>query len=133
MTMPTARSPRTPPRPGTPATLADVARAAGVSTTTASDALRGHGRVSEPTRRTVLDAARRLDYAPNRNARGLRTSVTGTIGLHVPEFPTNAEYYMSFVFGVAEQAAHAGLDVTLLSSGRLPRVDGLVLCDPVAG
>ncbi|MFE3850217.1 LacI family DNA-binding transcriptional regulator [Streptomyces griseorubiginosus] len=130
--MPTARNPRTPPRPGSPATLADVARAAGVSTTTASDALRGHGRVSEPTRRTVLDAARRLDYAPNRSARSLRTSVTGTIGLHVPEFPTNAEYYMSFVFGVAEQAAHAGLDVTLLSSGRLPRVDGLVLCDPVA-
>jgi DNA-binding LacI/PurR family transcriptional regulator len=119
--------------PTAPATIADVAREAGVSKTTASDALRGHGRVSDATRRTVLDAARRLGYAPNRSARSLRTSVTDTIGLHIPEFPTNAEYYMSFVFGVAEQAAHAGLNVTLLSSGRLPQVDGLILCDPMPG
>ncbi|MET8977050.1 LacI family DNA-binding transcriptional regulator [Streptomyces sp. NPDC004539] len=120
------------------ATIADVAREARVSKTTASDALRGHGRVSEPTRRAVLAAAERLGYAPNRSARSLRTSVTETIALHIPEFLTSAEYYMSFVFGVAEQAARAGLNVTLLSSGHLPQrgavpqVDGLVLCDPVA-
>nr|WP_275424849.1 LacI family DNA-binding transcriptional regulator [Streptomyces sp. SID13726] len=58
--------------------------------------------------------------------------------MHIPEFLTSAEYYMSFVFGVAEQAARAGLNVTLVSSGRLPQrgtvpqADGLVLCDPVA-
>lgn len=117
-----------------PATLADVARAAGVAKTTASDALRGHGRVSEATRRAVLDAARRLGYAPNRTARSLRTSVTEAIALHIPEFLTSAEYYMSFVFGVAEQAARAGLNVTLVSSGHptVPQADGIVLCDPVA-
>ncbi|MFC8520609.1 LacI family DNA-binding transcriptional regulator [Streptomyces sp. NPDC057257] len=126
-------------RPAVPPTIADVARAASVSKTTASDALRGHGRVSGPTRRAVLDAAARLGYAPNRSARSLRTSVTDTIALHIPEFLTSAEYYMSFVFGVAEQAARAGLNVTLLSSGHLPyrrgtvpQVDGLVLCDPFA-
>ncbi|MFE7975917.1 LacI family DNA-binding transcriptional regulator [Streptomyces shenzhenensis] len=127
-----------PTGPDTPPTIADVAREAAVSKTTASDALRGHGRVSEPTRRAVLAAAERLGYAPNRSARSLRTSVTETIALHIPEFLTSAEYYMSFVFGVAEQAARAGLNVTLLSSGHLPhrgtipQVDGLVLCDPVA-
>ncbi|MFE5856507.1 LacI family DNA-binding transcriptional regulator [Streptomyces sp. NPDC056500] len=120
-------------------TIADVARAASVSKTTASDALRGHGRVSGATREAVLAAARQLGYAPNRNARSLRTSVTETIALHIPEFLTSAEYYMGFVFGVAEQAARAGLNVTLISSGHLPQhsaipqVDGLVLCDPVAG
>ncbi|MFE1838910.1 LacI family DNA-binding transcriptional regulator [Streptomyces sviceus] len=120
-----------PTGPGASATLADVARGAGVSKTTASDALRGHGRVSEATRRAVLDTARRLGYTPNRSARSLRTSVTDTIALHIPEFLTSAEYYMSFVFGVAEQAARAGLNVTLVSSGRLPQVDGLILCDPM--
>jgi DNA-binding LacI/PurR family transcriptional regulator len=124
-----------PPAP----TIADVAREAAVSKTTASDALRGHGRVSEATRQTVLAAARRLGYAPNRSARSLRTSVTETIALHIPEFLTSAEYYMAFVFGVAEQASRAGLNVTLISSGHLPQrsavpqVDGLVLCDPIAG
>ncbi|MET8076607.1 LacI family DNA-binding transcriptional regulator [Streptomyces sp. NPDC005303] len=128
--MPT-RSPRIPTGPGAPATIADVAREAGVSKTTASDALRGHGRVSDATRQAVLDTARRLAYAPNRSARSLRTSVTDTIALHIPEFLTSAEYYMSFVFGVAEQAARAGLNVTLVSSGRLPQADGLILCDPM--
>jgi len=132
------RIPDLPPGPDAP-TIADVAREAAVSKTTASDALRGHGRVSGPTRRAVLEAAERLGYAPNRTARSLRTSVTETIALHIPEFLTSAEYYMSFVFGVAEQAARAGLNVTLLSSGHLPhrrgaipQVDGLVLCDPMA-
>lgn len=124
-----------PPRPCTPPTIADVARAAAVSKTTASDALRGHGRVSGPTREAVLEAARRLGYAPNRSARSLRTSVTDTVALYFPEFLTSAEYSMAFVFGVAERAAGAGLNVTLLSSGHLPQhgtpqVDGLVLCDP---
>ncbi|MDH6605566.1 DNA-binding LacI/PurR family transcriptional regulator [Streptomyces sp. SAI-208] len=126
-----ASTPRTPTGPGAPATIADVAREAGVSKTTASDALRGHGRVSDATRRAVLDAARRLGYTPNRSARSLRTSVTETIALHIPEFLTSAEYYMAFVFGVAEQAARAGLNVTLVSSGRLPQVDGVILCDPM--
>ncbi|MET8944010.1 LacI family DNA-binding transcriptional regulator [Streptomyces sp. NPDC004542] len=126
-----------PYRPGTPPpTIADVARAAAVSKTTASDALRGHGRVAEPTRAAVREAARQLGYAPNRSARTLRTSVTDALALYFPEFLTSAEYYMSFVFGVVEQAARAGLNVTLLSAGNLPtggavpQVDGLVLCDP---
>jgi DNA-binding LacI/PurR family transcriptional regulator len=126
-----ARSPRKPAGPGASATLADVARGAGVSKTTVSDALRGHGRVSDTTRQAVLDTARRLGYTPNRSARSLRTSVTDTVALHIPEFLTGAEYYMSFVFGVAEQAARAGLNVTLVSSGRLPQADGLILCDPM--
>ncbi|MFE2040228.1 LacI family DNA-binding transcriptional regulator [Streptomyces sp. NPDC059477] len=132
--------PNTPrvPLPTTP-TIADVARLAKVSRTTASDALRGHGRVSEATREAVTAAARELGYAPNRNARSLRTSVTETIGLHIPEFLTSAEYYMSFVFGVIEEATRASLNVTLMSAGHLgdgpgaPQVDGLVLCDPMAG
>ncbi|MFE9660761.1 substrate-binding domain-containing protein [Streptomyces sp. NPDC005955] len=129
------------PRAGTPAapTIADVARLAVVSRTTASDALRGRGRVSEATRDVVVAAARQLGYSPNRNARSLRTSVTETIGLHIPEFLTSAEYYMSFVFGVIEEATRASLNVTLISAGHLghgpgaPQVDGLVLCDPMAG
>lgn len=125
-------------REGSTPTIIDVARAASVSKTTASDALRGRGRVSEETRLAVESAAERLGYSPNRSARSLRTSVTETIGLHIPEFLTRSEYYMSFVFGVVEQATRDNYNVTLISSGHLPRhgstpqVDGLVLCDPVA-
>lgn len=118
-------------------TLVAVARAAGVSKTTASDALRNSGRVSEKTRKRVTETAIRLGYAPNVSARSLRMSTTGAIGLHLPETLTKSEYYMSFVFGVVEQAARRGYDVTLLTSrnaqanGTFQRVDGVVLGDPL--
>ncbi|MBB6553987.1 LacI family DNA-binding transcriptional regulator [Nonomuraea rubra] len=120
-----------------PVTILTVAREAGVSKTTASDALRGSGRVSERTRETVVAVAERLGYVPNGSARHLRKASTGTIGLHVPEVLTRSSYYMSFVFGVVEQAARHDYDVTLITSGqrraRPPRVDGLVLGDPLGG
>lgn len=124
-------------RDGDAVTIVDVARLAGVSKTTASDALRGHGRVSQATRDTVGRAAERLGYTPNRSARSLRTATTETIGLHIPEFLIRSEYYMSFVFGVVGEAGAGGYDVTMITSGhpprqgRMPHVDGLVLCDPV--
>ncbi len=43
-------------------TLHDIARAVGVSVTTASLVLSGKGRISEPVRQAVIDAAVRLDY-----------------------------------------------------------------------
>ncbi|MEV4110454.1 LacI family DNA-binding transcriptional regulator [Nonomuraea sp. NPDC049695] len=120
-----------------PVTILTVAREAGVSKTTASDALRGSGRVSEHTREAVARVAERLGYVPNGSARHLRRASTGTIGLHVPEVLTRSSYYMSFVFGVVEQAARHDYDVTLITSGqrrsRPPRVDGLVLGDPLGG
>ncbi|MGN9841132.1 LacI family DNA-binding transcriptional regulator [Nonomuraea sp. H19] len=120
-----------------PVTIVTVAREAGVSKTTASDALRGSGRVSEATREAVARVAERLGYVPNGSARHLRKASTGTIGLHVPEVLTRSSYYMSFVFGVVEQAARHDYDVTLITSGqrraRPPRVDGLVLGDPLGG
>jgi DNA-binding LacI/PurR family transcriptional regulator len=121
-----------------PATLRTVAERAGVSTTTASDAMRGSGRVSEETRARVLQVAEALRYVPNGSAQHLRRASTGTIGLHLPAVLTRSNYYMSFVFGVVERAAADSYDVTLLTSGqpesrRAPRVDGLVLGDPLAG
>ncbi|WP_017601867.1 LacI family DNA-binding transcriptional regulator, partial [Nocardiopsis lucentensis] len=118
-------------------TIVDVARAAGVSKTTASDALRGRGRVSEATRESVVSAARRLGYATNRSARSLRTSTTGAVGLYIPQVLVRSEYYLAFVHGVLNTVADSEYDVTLIVSAHharraaVPRVDGLILCDPV--
>src|SRR5262245_17178086 len=70
----------------TRATLADVAATAGVSQTTASRALAGTGRISEPTRRTVHEVASRLQYVPNAAARSLAIRRTGTLGLILVDF-----------------------------------------------
>jgi DNA-binding LacI/PurR family transcriptional regulator len=124
-------------RAAEPVTLLAVAQQAGVSKTTASDALRGSGRVSEETRTRVLRIADELGYVPNGSAQHLRKASTGAIGLHLPAVLTRSNYYMSFVFGVVEKAADFNYDVTLITSGapnrRPPRVDGLVLGDPLGG
>ena len=54
------------------ATIIDIARAAGVSHTTVSLALRPDSRISAVTRRKVMRAAGRLKYIPNLAARHLR-------------------------------------------------------------
>jgi DNA-binding LacI/PurR family transcriptional regulator len=63
-------------------TLADVARAAGVSVSTASIAFSGSGPVSDATRERVLAAAASLGYdGPDPRARSLRQGRSGVIGV----------------------------------------------------
>ncbi|MFI9645207.1 LacI family DNA-binding transcriptional regulator [Streptomyces sp. NPDC052040] len=117
-------------------TLLDVARAAGVSKSTASDALQGSGRVAETTRDRVREVADRLGYRPNSAARRLRRASTGAVGLYLPQTATRLDYYMNLAFGAVDRAQEEGLDVMLLTPatgahGRLAsRVDGLLVIDP---
>ncbi|MER5965363.1 LacI family DNA-binding transcriptional regulator [Streptomyces sp. NPDC002057] len=120
-------------------TLLDVARAAGVSKSTVSDALQGSGRVAEATRDHVREVAERLGYRPNSAARRLRRASAGAIGLHLPQTATRLDYYMNLAFGAVARAQEEGLDVVLLAPatgthGRLAsRVDGLLVIDPEVG
>ncbi|CAM5666972.1 LacI family transcriptional regulator (Fragment) OS=Streptomyces microflavus OX=1919 GN=G3I39_27470 PE=4 SV=1 [Streptomyces microflavus] len=120
-------------------TLLDVARAAGVSKSTVSDALQGSGHVAEATRERVRAVAEQLGYRPNSAARRLRRSSTGAIGLHLPQTATRLDYYMNLAFGAVARAQEEGLDVVLLApaggaSGRVAsRVDGLLVIDPEVG
>jgi LacI family transcriptional regulator len=71
-----------------PVTLEDVARAAGVSPSTASRALAGKARacrISEKTEKAILQAADGLGFQVSHVARSLRTQRTGLIGLLVPD------------------------------------------------
>ncbi|MFJ9322190.1 LacI family DNA-binding transcriptional regulator [Streptomyces globisporus] len=120
-------------------TLLDVARAAGVSKSTASDALQGSGRVAEATRDRVRAVAEELGYRPNSAARRLRRASTGAVGLHLPATATRLDYYMNLAFGAVERAQEDGLDMVLLApsgaaGGRIAsRVDGLLVIDPEEG
>lgn len=70
---------------GKRATLGDVASAVGVSVSTASRILNGKDfRVSDETRKRVLEAAKQMNYVPNQIARGLSARRSGTMGLVLP-------------------------------------------------
>lgn len=119
--------------------LSDVARAAGVSTTTVSDALRGRGRLSQATRDHVTAVANELGYQVHPGASWLRTGRTGTIGLSFPEHTVGLEYYMRLAQGAADEAFDHGLALTLLPAGFAgaggpgSHVDGIILSDPMVG
>ena len=121
-------------------TLGDVAREAGVSTSTASEALSGRGRMTEATRQSVRDAATRLGYRPNALARGLRTGRTHAIALHHMHAADNfdSEYFREFVAGALDITRRYDYDLTLLSSDPerpravTPQVDGVIIADPIS-
>lgn len=74
--------PDSPPRSGRRGiTIGDVARAAGVSIGTASNALNGVGRVSVETRERVARVATELGYRPNDLAQALHRSRSLTVGV----------------------------------------------------
>lgn len=122
---------------GRPVTIIDVARRAGVSKTTASDALSGTGRVSQATRARIAAAAAELGYVPNSAARYLRRGQVGAIGLYIPRQVMGLTFYMEFAFAAARRAQEYQIDLTLLAAGphadeAVPlRVDGLVIIDPM--
>ena len=65
-------------------TIDDVARALGVSKTTVSRAISGKGRLSDQTRKRVLDFIAEHNFRPNAVARSLAYSRTFNLGLLLP-------------------------------------------------
>ena len=122
-------------------TIKDVARAANVSPTSVSLVLHGDNssRVSEKTRRKILEAVRTLNYRPNHQARSLVTRRSKLIGLAITTL--FHPFYSEITQDIIEQAEAAGYGV-LVSSYRggidderrginelLDRgVDGLIIC-----
>ena len=65
-------------------TIYDVAREAGVSYSTVSRTLTGYEFVKPSTREKVLQAAEKLGYVPNQQARSLAGGRSNLIGVLVP-------------------------------------------------
>lgn len=94
-------------------TLADVARASGVSKSTASKALNDRSDVNAATRERVRRVADQLSFRPNLVARNLTAGRTGTVGVLTNDL--EGRFVLPILIG-AEDA---------LGSGRV----SVVLCD----
>lgn len=92
-------------------TIIDIAKAAGVSKSTASRALTGNGYTSEKVRRRVLAAAERLHYIPDAHARQLRAQTSNIIGVVVSQLENS--FYADLASGAAHEAKNRGY-ITLL-------------------
>jgi DNA-binding LacI/PurR family transcriptional regulator len=100
--------------PRRPVGLREVARAAGVSVASASVALNGRDGVAEQTRQRVLEAARRLGYRANPQARALRRGRTTIYGLMVRNLSN--PFFLDVIQGAEEVAGEAGATLLVVDS-----------------
>jgi DNA-binding LacI/PurR family transcriptional regulator len=121
-----------------PVTLKDVARESGVNISTVSRALNNGYGVNEQTRKQVMAVAARLNYRPNRIARGLVTGRSHSLGLIVSDIRN--PFFAEVARGAEDAARTANCDLVLCNSDLDPdkqmqyvqslsekRIDGIMM------
>jgi LacI family transcriptional regulator len=106
-------------------TIHDVAKAAGVSISTASNALNGTGRTNAETRNRVKRVAEEIGFRPNALARGLLTKRSHAIGMLTND--TYGRLTLPMAAGVSEVLVDHGLSVFLCATNNDPRLARLHL------
>ncbi len=118
-------------------TIRDVAREAGVSIATVSRVFQGGDNVQPYTRDRVQEAARRLDYHPNRLAQQFRTQESRNVLVIIPELGNtfytdifsgiesvaNANHYHVFIMDSHEDP---GLEAGIYDMIGQKQVDGVI-------
>jgi LacI family transcriptional regulator len=95
-------------------TIADIARELNTTAATVSRALSNHPRISEETKKSVHQAASKLNYKRNRIASSLRSGKSHLIGVIIPSAEIN--FFGSVVHGIESVANTSGYNVLLYQS-----------------
>lgn len=122
-------------------TIKDIAQIAGVSYASVSRALSGSGKVSEETRRKILQICEQEGYRVNIHARNLSSRKTYILGVIVPNIAN--PFYSDIVLHFSTHAQDNGYHILLCNSLFDPaqeeemlgylidqQVDGIVLVSP---
>lgn len=95
-------------------TIYDIAKELNVTVSTVSRALSGFPAISESTRKMVIDAAKRLNYSPNRLASALKSGKTYIVGVIVPS--VQAHFFASVIHSIEEGLKGSGYRIILYQS-----------------
>ena len=102
-------------------TIQDVARAAGVSVTTASRVLNNKDDVSPETYAKVRRVIEDLNYTASLAARSMRSRASNVLGLVLPE--VTEPFEVEVIKGVGEAIKGSGYDLLIYASGSRPLSD----------
>jgi LacI family transcriptional regulator len=97
-------------------TIIDVARESGVSYSTVSRTLNGYEFVKPSTREKILQAAKKLGYVPNQQARSLAGGRSNLIGVLVPALSN--DYISEILRGIDEELAKSNYNLILYTTHR---------------
>ena len=92
-------------------TIKEVAKVANVSITTVSRVSNGSKGVSTKTRRRVLNVIKELGYSPSAMASGLKTRISKSIGIAVPD--TIGDFYGEVIDGIESVATENGYNLII--------------------
>lgn len=115
-------------------TIKDVAREAGVSISTVSNALNDVDVLNPDTKQHILEVAKRLCYIPNINGRNLKAQTTNVIGLFINSI--RGPYYGVLVDSIYEECRKSGYELNIFLSDKVEnimtnilgkRVDGAII------
>lgn len=112
-------------------TIKDIAKELGISPSTVSKALKGHRDISASTKLAVRELAEKWNYKPDQVALSLKSGLSKTIGVIVPEI---VHYFFSTVIsGIEDLAYDSGYHVMFCQSSELyarevKAVDTLLSC-----
>ena len=96
-------------------TLKKIAETLGISTATASKALKDYSDISDKTKTRVKQLAEKLNYKPNSFAQSLRNQESRIIGLIAPQIVHH--FFANIIKGVIDAAEENGYLVITLQSG----------------
>ncbi|MES2796242.1 MAG: LacI family DNA-binding transcriptional regulator [Bacteroidota bacterium] len=119
-------------------TIKDIAKALNLSASTVSRALRNSYEISEPTKKIVLEYAKKYNYRPNPIALSLKENKSRSIGVLVPEIDN--PFFSQAINGIESVAYAKGYHVLIFQSNESlerevininhmisRRVDGVIL------
>ena len=121
-------------------TIKDVAREAGVSISTVSNALNNVNVLNPDTKEKVLEVARRLNYTPNLNGRNLKAQATGVLGLFLGAI--RGPYYGELSDSIYRACQEGGYELEIFLSSEPShiianilghRVDGAIILNSAIG
>ncbi|MDO4277218.1 MAG: LacI family DNA-binding transcriptional regulator [Lachnoclostridium edouardi] len=125
-----------------PTTLKDVAKLAGVSAMTVSNALNHKGSLSSQTYEKIMKAVKELNYTPNQVAQSLRNSKSNTIGVVMSD--ASCYVFSEILKGITAAAAQHNYNILLSNTVQDPsveakaidlllssRIDGLIIVAPL--
>jgi LacI family transcriptional regulator len=95
-------------------TIQDLAAQLHLTTATVSRALNNHPRISDSTKKAVVELAEKMNYRRNRIAFSLRSGKTHTIGVIIPSAEIN--FFGSVVHGIESIANTNGYNILLYQS-----------------
>ncbi|MNK10212.1 Catabolite control protein A [compost metagenome] len=95
-------------------TIYDIAKELNVTVSTVSRALSGFPAISDATRQAVFEAAKRLNYSPNKLASALKSGRTYIIGVIVPS--VQAHFFASIIHSIEEGLKDSGYRIILYQS-----------------